>query len=135
MRFTLLQLLTSALLFGAVSSAQTPDRAPTHWAGTWGASPSPQLSDVAEMSKANLTFANQTLREIVHVSIGGSLVRVRLSNAYGKEAVEIGAAHIARRQKGAAIDAGSDRVITFSGHQASRSRVMHSFSVTPFRST
>ena len=70
------------------------------------------------MSKGNLTFANQTLREIVHVSIGGPLVRVRLLNAYGKEAVEIGAVHIARRQKGAAIDAGSDRVITFSGRSS-----------------
>lgn len=66
------------------------------------------------MSKAKLTFANQTLREIVHVSIGGSLVRVRLSNAYGKEAVQIGAAHIALRKKGAAIVAGSDHVLTFS---------------------
>jgi lysophospholipase L1-like esterase len=70
------------------------------------------------MSKASLTFANQTLREIVHVSIGGSLVRVRLSNAYGKEAVEIGGAHIALRQKGAAIVAGSDHVLTFSGQSS-----------------
>jgi lysophospholipase L1-like esterase len=118
MRFTFLLLFVSALSPGAVSSDRTPDPRQTHWAGTWGAGPSPQLPDVAQMSKANLTFANQTLREIVHVSIGGSLVRVRLSNAYGKEAVEIGAAHIALGQKGAAIAAGSDHVLTFSGHSS-----------------
>jgi lysophospholipase L1-like esterase len=117
MRFTLV-LFACALTPGAVSSDQIPDTAQTHWAGTWGASPAPQLPDTAQMSKAKLTFANQTLREIVHVSIGGSLVRVRLSNAYGKEAVEIGAAHIARRQKGAAIADGSDHVLTFSGRSS-----------------
>ncbi|MGI9075479.1 MAG: SGNH/GDSL hydrolase family protein [Bryobacteraceae bacterium] len=118
MRFTLVLLFASALSAGAVCSAQASDTEQTHWAGTWGASPSPQLSDVAQMSKAKLTFANQTLREIVHVSIGGSLVRVRLSNAYGQEAVEIGGAHIALRQKGAAITAGSDHVLTFSGRSS-----------------
>jgi lysophospholipase L1-like esterase len=118
MRFTFLLLFASALSPGTLSPAQAPDTEQAHWAGTWGASPSPQLPDVAQMSKANLTFANQTLREIVHISIGGSLVRVRLSNAYGKQAVEIGAAHIALRQKGAAIAAGSDHVLTFSGQSS-----------------
>jgi lysophospholipase L1-like esterase len=70
------------------------------------------------VKKANLTFANQTIREIVHVSLGGSLVRVRLSNAYNKQAVQVGAAHIALRSKDAAIAAGSDRVLTFSGRQS-----------------
>jgi hypothetical protein len=67
------------------------------------------------MKKATLTFANQTLREIVRVSIGGSLIRVRLSNAYGKEAVEIGAAHVALRRQDSALIPGSDRALTFSG--------------------
>ena len=114
MRCTLL-LFVLALSVGSLLPAQTPEPAQSHWVGTWGASPSPQLSDVAQMKKAKLTFENQTLREIVHVSIGGSLVRVRLSNAYGKEAVEIGAAHIALRRKNAAIAASSDHVLTFSG--------------------
>jgi lysophospholipase L1-like esterase len=43
---------------------------------------------------------------------------VRLSNAYGTQAVEIGAAHVALRAKGANIVAGSDRVLTFSGRPA-----------------
>lgn len=115
MRFTFILLFASALSLRAQSSDPIHDAEQTRWAGTWGASPSPQLPDVAQMSKAKLQFANQTVREIVHVSIGGLLVRARLSNAYGKEAAEIGAVHIAFRQKGAAIAAGSDHVLTFSG--------------------
>jgi lysophospholipase L1-like esterase len=67
------------------------------------------------MRAAKLEFENQTLREIVHTSIGGDTVRVRLSNAYGKDSVEIGAAHIALHSRGAGIVAGSDRALTFGG--------------------
>jgi lysophospholipase L1-like esterase len=52
---------------------------------------------------------------IVRASIGGRRVRVRLSNAYGTAALQIGAAHVALRDKGADIVAGSDRPLTFSG--------------------
>jgi len=86
-----------------------------HWVVTWGASPAPQLADETQMRDAKLLFENQTLREIVHTSIGSNTVRVRLSNAYGKQTVEIGATHIALRAKGSEIAAGSDRALTFSG--------------------
>ena len=45
-----------------------------------------------------LQLTNQTLRQIVHTSIGGSRARVVLSNAYGTAPVTIGAAHIALRE-------------------------------------
>src|SRR5918993_5285096 len=48
-------------------------------------------------------FTNQTLRQIVHTSVGGSKARVVLSNAYGTAAVTIGAAHLALRDKEGAI--------------------------------
>ena len=89
--------------------------AQTHWVATWGASPAPQLADEAQMRAAKLAFDNQTVREIVHASIGSGAVRVRLSNAYGKDEVQIGAAHVALRAKGSEIAAGSDRALTFSG--------------------
>ena len=90
----------------------------THWVVTWGASPAPQLADETQMSRAKLVFENQTLREIVHTSIGGNTVRVRLSNAFGKEAAEIGEAHIAVRSQGAGITSGSDRPLTFGGRKS-----------------
>jgi len=89
--------------------------AQTHWVGTWGASPAPQLPDAAQMYVSKLLFENQTLREIVHVSIGGDTVRVHLSNAYGGQVVAVGAAHIAVRAKDSAIVPGSDRMLTFGG--------------------
>jgi lysophospholipase L1-like esterase len=89
-----------------------------HWVATWGASPAPQLADESQMRAARLVYDNQTLREIVHASIGSDTVRVRLSNAYGAQAVEIGAAHIALRLGGSAIDGKTDRALTFSGRSS-----------------
>jgi lysophospholipase L1-like esterase len=60
-------------------------------------------------------FTNQTLRQIVHTTIGGSKARVVLSNAYGTGPVTIGAAHIALRDTQAAIQPASGRPLTFSG--------------------
>jgi lysophospholipase L1-like esterase len=88
--------------------------APDRWVVTWGASASPQRTD-AQMRDEQLIYQNQTLREIVHSSIGGKTVRVRLSNAYGKQTAEIGAAHIALSTKKSGIVTGSDHVLTFSG--------------------
>ena len=92
--------------------------AQTHWVGTWGAAPATQ-SDEAAMKTQKLLFDNQTVREIVHTTLDGETVRVRLSNAFGAVPVEIGAAHLAVRKAGAAIDPASDRELKFGG----RSRV------------
>jgi lysophospholipase L1-like esterase len=62
-----------------------------------------------------MQFTNQTLRQIVHTSIGGAKVRIVLSNAYGNTPLTIGAAHIALRDRDAAIQPASDRPLTFSG--------------------
>jgi len=62
-----------------------------------------------------LHFTNQTLRQIVRTSIGGSKARVVLSNAYGTSPVTIGGAHIALRDQQGTIQAASGRPLTFSG--------------------
>ncbi len=111
-------LFLAASLAGSASAA-----GPAHWVVAWGASPAPQLPDEAQMRTAKLMFDNQTIREIVHTSIASDTVRVRISNAYGRQAVEIGAVHIALRDKGhdplhnngSSIAAGSDHAVTFSG--------------------
>jgi lysophospholipase L1-like esterase len=66
-------------------------------------------------------FADRTLRQIVHASAGGDAVRVHLSNAFGGDAVSIGAAHVALRASGARIVPGTDRALTFGG--ASRASI------------
>jgi lysophospholipase L1-like esterase len=95
--------------------ALTLSAASTHWVATWGASPSPQMADEKQMATAKLVYTNQTLREIVHTSIGGDTFRIRLSNAYGKAQVDVGAVHIAIRSKESEITAGTNHAVTFSG--------------------
>src|SRR2546427_8564629 len=78
----------------------------THWVGTWTATPAP-----AE----GAAFANHTLRMIPRVSIGGSRLRVRISNAYGIRPLGIGAAFVGVRSTGPAVVAGANRPLTFGG--------------------
>jgi lysophospholipase L1-like esterase len=98
-----------ALSFTAVAAAE-----PARWVVSWGASPSPP-HDAAQIRKEGLEFNNQTLREIVHLSIGGTAVRVRFSNFFGRQSLEIGSAHLALRTSDSAILASSDRALTFGG--------------------
>jgi lysophospholipase L1-like esterase len=103
--------MKTIILFTAFAAVLT---AQNHWVGTWATAPAPQL-DAEQMRAQKLEFSNQTVREIVHTSIGGDTVRVRLSNAFGTQPAEIGAAHIALRSSGASISPGSDHPLTFSG--------------------
>ena len=75
----------------------------------------PNPAAAAPGASGFLHFSNQTLRQIVHTSIGGSRVRVVLSNRYGTAPLAIGAAHVALRDKDASIRSGSGRALTFSG--------------------
>jgi lysophospholipase L1-like esterase len=78
----------------------------THWVGTWTAAPAP-----AE----GAAFSNHTLRMIPRVSIGGSRLRVRISNAYGARPLTIGTACVGLRGAGPAVVPGSNRRLTFGG--------------------
>ena len=87
------------------------------WVASWGASqqvPEPQN----ELPPEDLRDA--TVRQIVHLSAGGSRVRVHVSNAFGTEALQFTSVHIARplSSSSAAIDPGSDRPLTFAGQPA-----------------
>ncbi|BCQ22590.1 G-D-S-L family lipolytic protein [Caballeronia sp. NK8] len=76
------------------------------WTGTWSSAPA-VTSDPG--------FNNQTIRQIVHTSIGGTAARLTLSNLFGEKPVTIGDVRIARRQHGARTIAGTDRQVTFNG--------------------
>lgn len=64
------------------------------------------------------TTSNQTLRQIVHTSVGGNRVRVVLSNVFGTAPLEIGAAAIAPREQGAAVRAAAVEPLSFSGRKS-----------------
>jgi lysophospholipase L1-like esterase len=82
----------------------------TRWIGTWAAAPQPFMPGGLK------TFRNQTLRLIIHTSIGGTRLRIRLSNTYGDGPLLIGGAHVAQRAAGADVDPSSDRALTFAGN-------------------
>ncbi len=92
----------------AAWSAIGRDKSATSWVGSWAASPESQLANATP-------FENQTLREIVHTSIGGHRVRVRISNALGAQPLTVGAARIGIRSSESGIVQGSDRVLQFGG--------------------
>jgi len=64
------------------------------------------------------TLNDQTVRMVVHASIGGRRVRVQISNAIGATELTIGSAHIAVRARESEIVAGTDRLLSFSGRPA-----------------
>jgi lysophospholipase L1-like esterase len=100
-------------LFSAPAHGQK-SWASEHWVGTWSASMQGQLNFMGRTMPTE-EFDNQTVRMIVHATIGGHRARVRLSNVFGKEPLVVGAAHIAVRATAGAIVPASDRTLTFSG--------------------
>lgn len=120
----------------ALSVAPRAQSAGEHWVGTWSTSevgrpqtpPAPvqgpppfMQNSCAPNPPAPAAFAqynNQTLRQIVHTSIGGSKARVVLSNRFGTEPLAIGGASVALRAKDAAVQAASVKKLTFAGQAA-----------------
>jgi len=105
-----------SLVSAGTLSAQ---RATEHWVGTWATAPVSVPSQPGGQAQLQQgpppSVNNQTLRQIVHTSIGGDRVRVVLTNAFGTAPLALGGAHIALRDKGGAVVDGSDRALTFGG--------------------
>ena len=97
--FHRLTLVAATLVFTLPSFAA----APAHWVGTWATAP----VAVANSHKAFAT--DTTLRETVHVSLGGSPIRVVFTNELGTEPLTLGGAT-------AAIPTTNATVLTFNGH-------------------
>jgi lysophospholipase L1-like esterase len=128
---------TVACVLALPALGQRP--AQEHWVATWATAlvarplpttPPPNPPAAAAPSGAPVpvptsqprpppptTATNQTLRQIVHVSIGGDRVRVVLSNVFGTAPLQIGAAALALRDQSAIIRAGSSKPLTFGGRK------------------
>jgi lysophospholipase L1-like esterase len=95
-----------------------------HWVATW-TTPQPLFRNPTAgggRAPANASqainasgFHDQTVRMIVHTSIGGSKLRIKLASPFGSAPVKIGTAHVALRSKGAEIMPASDRPLSFNG--------------------
>ena len=102
-------LVTQCLLGQALPEQQ--------WVASWGASQ--QIPEAANQIPAE-DLRDATVRQIFHLSVGGSAIRVHLSNASGTEELRFSSVHVARPLSPAngAIDPSSDRRLTFAGAPA-----------------
>jgi lysophospholipase L1-like esterase len=88
-----------------------------HWVATWTCAP--QLTEPSNLPPAPLS--NSTLRQVVHVSLGGSRIRVRFSNEFGNGPVAIHAAHVAVCRAipvNGTVDTTTDTALSFSAMAA-----------------
>ncbi|MFI8932635.1 GDSL-type esterase/lipase family protein [Streptomyces sp. NPDC053474] len=60
-------------------------------------------------------FADQTVRQVIRVAGGGSALRIRLSNQYGKTPLRVAGARLARRTRHSAVDTATDTPVLFDG--------------------
>lgn len=111
--WTPLMLIAATACGARVATGPTPSAA--RWFTTWTTSNQEPVRNPADAVDRRPIFADRTVRQIVHTSIGGSSVRVRFSNEYGTQPLVIGAAHVALRDTGSAIRAGTDHALTFGG--------------------
>ena len=83
-----------------------------HYIPTWTASPQEPGAEVF----AGKSLEYRTLRQIVHVSLGGTALRIRLSNEHTSAPLTIGAAAMGHAGEGPSLKAGTASVaITFAG--------------------
>ncbi|HEX3421236.1 MAG TPA: SGNH/GDSL hydrolase family protein [Candidatus Udaeobacter sp.] len=85
------------------------------WIATWGTSPQSGTPDPHEPL---LNIDNQTVRERVRTSIGGSQIRLRFSNEFGSSPLIIGAATVATPKDASSIKEESIQDVTFGGRNS-----------------
>ena len=84
------------------------------WVASWGASQQiPEPQNALPMDD----LRDATVRQIVHLSLGGLALRLHLSNAFGTQALHFTSVHVAHpvSRASSAIDPSSDRALTFAG--------------------
>ena len=110
-------LLMAAFVCIASRCQAKPSAPAPAWIATWGASqqiPEPRNT----LPAADLTDA--TVRQIFHLSVGGNIIRVHMTNAFGATPLHFTSVHIAHppANNAPAIDPTSDRALTFAGSNA-----------------
>lgn len=109
-------LFSILILFSIVSNSQgqtdSKSSASTKWVGTW--STAEQLVEPGN-NPPGPGLSNNTIRQVVHVSIGSDTLRMRFSNEFSSKPVTMNSVHIALSNGGSAIDPATDKIIYFNG--------------------
>ena len=98
------------------NDAARQNRAADVWAGSWATA----VTRGNSVGLTNTGLNNQSVRMVVHASVGGPKLRIRLSNIYGEQAVQVGRATVAKPNKATAddlsdIDPSTVKQLTFGG--------------------
>ncbi|UKY51804.1 SGNH/GDSL hydrolase family protein [Streptomyces inhibens] len=85
------------------------------WTATWGAAMQQATNEATEDTPnwSRQGFKNETLRQVIRLSVGGPELRIRLSNAYGTKPLHIAGATVARSDGEAKARPGTVRTLTF----------------------
>jgi lysophospholipase L1-like esterase len=83
------------------------------WVGTW--TTAPQLVETSN-NPPSPGLSNNTLRQIVCVSLGGDSLRIRFSNEFSTHPVTLNEVHIAISEGGSTIDTSTNKVLYFNGN-------------------
>ncbi|MGX7828096.1 SGNH/GDSL hydrolase family protein [Actinokineospora sp. 24-640] len=99
------------LLTGWTAAGAAPSGPPASWVGTWASVPT------STPATGTRELRDQTIRQVVHTSIAGDRLRLRLTNEFGDRPLRIGEVRVARRAgpTGTDIDPATDRAVTFGG--------------------
>ena len=81
-----------------------------NWVGTWATAPQ---TVVKSFMPYNNCMTNRSVRQVVKVSIGGDVIRLKLSNIYSMQPVEIRSIYIAHAKDSFDIDAKTAQYFKF----------------------
>ena len=101
------RLLVFLMVFCALSTYSLAQ----NWVGTWATAPQ---TVVRSFMPYNNCMTNRSVRQVVKVSIGGDVIRLKLSNIYSMQPVEIRSIYIAHAKDSFSIDAKSAQYFKFS---------------------
>lgn len=110
--FSLLLIASLALAAPSASAAGHP-----RWVASWAASPVEGSVIPWSDCPAGTGLADQTVRNVVFVSVGGNQVRVRLTNAFGTTPMRVGHASVAVQSANADAVPGTVRELRFHGRR------------------
>ena len=105
------------LALSCASIEVTAQAQPPTWVSAWiGRGPlSTTITTDHTFTDSVPDLTGRTLRVMAHITVGGSQVRVRLSQRFSATSLGIGAGHVAIRSSGSGIASGTDRALTFAG--------------------
>ena len=106
------RLLVFLMMFCALSTYSLAQ----NWVGTWATAPQ---TVVKSFMPYNNCMTNRSVRQVVKVSIGGDVIRLKLSNIYSMQPVEIRSIYIAHAKDSSDIDAKTAQYFKFgNGYKA-----------------